>query len=64
MIKILRLKAQINVPNLAKLKTCVQSKYFHTEETELASFVKRGSWNVYRLFRLTLYVLSLVKRRD
>ena len=43
MIKILRLKAQINVPNLAKLKTCVQSNYFHTEETELASFVERGT---------------------
>ena len=43
MIKILRLKAQINVPNLAKLITCVQSNYFHTEETELASFVKRGT---------------------
>lgn len=43
MIKILRLKAQINVSNLSKLKTCVQSKYFHTEETEMASFVERGT---------------------
>lgn len=36
--KILRLKAQINVFNLKKLRTCVQRKYFHNEETAVKQF--------------------------
>ena len=34
----LRLKAQINVSNLTKLRTCVQRKYFHNQETALKQF--------------------------
>lgn len=39
---LIKLKAQINVSNLAKLRTCVQSKYFHTEETALKAFIELG----------------------
>ena len=31
-----------NVSNLAKLRTCVQSKYFNTEETALETFFEHG----------------------
>ena len=60
MTKILAgLKAQINVSNLAKLRTRVQSNYFHTEETAVEQFVEYGL----ETFRLRLYVLPLVQRK-
>ena len=40
--KILTLKAQMNVSNLAKLRTCLPRKYFHSKETAVKQFVERS----------------------